>query len=59
MSASRDLKSPEDFSGMGGGKSNSKDIMQSCCNIHNATTQATVEPTTAETLPNAWVPARA
>ncbi len=29
----------------------------SCCNIHNATTPATEEPTTAETL--AWEPARA
>ncbi len=31
----------------------------SCCNIHNATTPATEEPTTAETLSRAWVPARA
>jgi hypothetical protein len=31
----------------------------SCCNIHNATTPATEEPTTSETLASAWVPARA
>jgi hypothetical protein len=31
----------------------------SCSNIHNAMTPATVEPTTAETLASAWVPARA
>jgi hypothetical protein len=30
-----------------------------CCNFHNATTPATEEPTTAETLGSAWVPARA
>jgi hypothetical protein len=30
-----------------------------CCNIHIATTPATEEPTTAETLARAWEPARA
>ncbi len=30
----------------------------SCCNIHNATTPATVEPTVAETLATAWRPPR-
>jgi hypothetical protein len=31
----------------------------SCCNIHNATTPATEELTTAETLARAWEPERA
>jgi len=31
----------------------------SCCNIHNATTPGTEEPTTSETQANTWVPARA
>jgi hypothetical protein len=37
-------------------KRTSKEI---CCNIPNAITPATEDPTTAETLTRAWVPARA
>ncbi len=48
---SGDLKSLEDFSGMGAGKKAT--ARTSCCNFHNATTPATEEPTTAETLASA------
>jgi hypothetical protein len=44
---SRDPKSPEDFPGMGTVKKAT--ARTSCCNIHNATTPATEEPTTSET----------
>jgi hypothetical protein len=49
---SRDLKSPEDFSGIGARKKAT--ARTSCCNIHNAN-PATMELTTAETLACAWV----
>ncbi len=51
-SYSRDRKT----SGMGAGKKAT--ARTSCCNILNATTPATKEPTTAEILAKAWVPAR-
>jgi hypothetical protein len=54
---SRYPKIPEDFSGMGTGKKATARTL--CCNINNAPTPATEEPTTSETQASAWVPARA